>query len=55
MLQGPPNPAEAEQNIHQHMQNLLVSSRQGHLARLPSTSYRADGQISEAYWFGGKL
>ncbi|EYC21875.1 hypothetical protein Y032_0018g3578 [Ancylostoma ceylanicum] len=52
-MKGPPNPAEAELNIHQHMQNLLVSSgRQSHLARLPSTSYRADGQISDAYWFG---
>ncbi|KAK6745101.1 hypothetical protein RB195_011669 [Necator americanus] len=50
---GPPNPAEAELNIHQHMQNLFVSAnRQSYLARLPSTSYRPDGQISDAYWFG---
>ncbi|VDO20958.1 unnamed protein product [Heligmosomoides polygyrus] len=42
-------------NIHEHMQNLLVLSRQSQqLARLPSTSYRADGQISDAYWLNGE-
>ncbi|XGW15012.1 hypothetical protein V3C99_000915 [Haemonchus contortus] len=49
---GPPNPAEAELNIHEHMQNLFVNSsaRQNNMAKLPSTSYRADGQMTDAYW-----
>ncbi|VDL69469.1 unnamed protein product [Nippostrongylus brasiliensis] len=53
-MEGPPNPAEAEMNIHQHMQSLLLSSRQSqNIARLPSTIYRADGQISDVYWRNG--
>ncbi|WKY01865.1 hypothetical protein Q1695_015685 [Nippostrongylus brasiliensis] len=54
-FKGPPNPAEAEMNIHQHMQSLLLSSRQSqNIARLPSTIYRADGQISDVYWRNGR-
>ncbi|KAE9417289.1 hypothetical protein Angca_007587, partial [Angiostrongylus cantonensis] len=49
---GPPNPQEAELDIHQHVQNLLAQTNRqtSHLSKLPSTSYRADGLITDAYW-----
>ncbi|KAJ1357508.1 hypothetical protein KIN20_015675 [Parelaphostrongylus tenuis] len=52
LTNGPPDPQEAELDIHHHVQNLLMQSNRqiNHLSKLPSTSYRADGQITDAYW-----
>lgn len=54
---NPPNAKEAEDMIHEHIQNLMVSSVQPPLKRqflfLPDASYGPTGEIYDANWKRG--
>lgn len=55
---NPPNAKEAENMIHEHLQNLMVASPrplQRQFLYLPETSYASNGEVYNANWKRGTL